>query len=285
MESTKVDLHSQTVSAHDKIEQLFSSSKDLKVTEADQQDLGRILNRMYGRFEEDTCQATVDRLFKIALDKIEDDHSKKVVCGLRQMVRQAEFSLYRPNARFQDAFFFPNMANVKRLQKYISMAKKSIDLCIFSFTNDDLANEVKDAHNRGVKVRIITDDEAMKGKGADSTRMADAGIAVRCDSEERYHMHNKFMVVDSLFLVTGSFNWTFQAGKSNQENLVVLDGEYFIKKYDEEFNKLWGQFASNELERKQHAAATTIQKKYKSNQTTRRANNNRKKTNDPWGLE
>ena len=31
-------------------------------------------------------------------------------------------------------------------------------------------------------------------------------------------MHNKFMVVDSVFLITGSFNWTFQAAKSNQEN-------------------------------------------------------------------
>lgn len=60
------------------------------------------------------------------------------------------------------------MANVKRLVKYISLAKKSIDLAIFSFTNDDLANEILAAHKRGVKVRIITDDEAMKGKGADT---------------------------------------------------------------------------------------------------------------------
>ena len=51
---------------------------------------------------------------------------------------------------------------------YIAKAKKSIDLSIFSFTNDDLANEVIAAHKRGVAVRIITDDEAMKGKGADA---------------------------------------------------------------------------------------------------------------------
>ena len=103
------------------------------------------------------------------------------------------------------------------------MAKKSIDLAIFSFTNDDLADEIKAAHQRGVKVRIITDDEAMQGKGADAQRMSDAGIPVRTDSEVQYHMHNKYMIVDSLFLVTGSFNWTFQAGKSNQENVVVVD--------------------------------------------------------------
>ena len=51
---------------------------------------------------------------------------------------------------------------------YIKKAKKTLDLAIFSFTNDDLANAIIDAHKRGVAVRIITDDEAMKGKGADS---------------------------------------------------------------------------------------------------------------------
>ena len=140
------------------------------------------------------------------------------------------------------------MANVQRMKSYIDYAKKSIDLAIFSFTNDDLANAILAAHKRGVKVRIITDDEAMKGKGADTQRMADAGIPCRTDSEEQYHMHNKFMIVDSLYIVTGSFNWTFQAGKSNQENVVVIDGQYYIDKYNAEFNKLWGQFSGNAVE-------------------------------------
>ena len=120
------------------------------------------------------------------------------------------------------------MANIKKMVKYISMAKKSIDLCIFSFTNDDLANEVIAAHKRGVTVRLITDDEAMKGKGADAKRCSDEGIPTRTDNHEQYHMHNKYMIVDSLYLVTGSFNWTFQAGKSNQENVIVVDGPYYI---------------------------------------------------------
>ena len=48
------------------------------------------------------------------------------------------------------------------------MAKKTVDLCIFSFTNDILATEIINAHKRGVKVRIITDDENLKGIGADA---------------------------------------------------------------------------------------------------------------------
>ena len=152
--------------------------------------------KMWGRFEEEHCETMMDHLFQIAKDKMTDEGDKKVLAGLRQMVRAGEHSLYRPQARYQDAFFFPNMANVAKLVKYISMAKVSIDLSIFSFTNDDLANEIIAAWNRGVSVRIVTDDEAMKGKGADAQRCADAGIPVRTDSEEKFHMHNKFMLVD-----------------------------------------------------------------------------------------
>jgi len=264
----KSDIPAQTKTAHEKIGYLFDQSKDLKQTDADAQDVQRILSKMYGRFEEDNIQATMDHVFSLAKGKMESDHDKQVLAGLRQLVRQVETNLYQPNPRFQDAFFFPNMANIKKMQKYIQLAKKTIDLSIFSFTNDDLANEIIAAHKRGVKVRIITDDQAMEGKGADAKRCSDVGIPVRCDSEVNYHMHNKFMIVDSLFLVTGSFNWTFQAGKSNQENVVVVDGKYYIQKYNEEFNKLWSQFAGNEIEREQAKAAITIQKKFRSKQAT-----------------
>ena len=99
-------------------------------------------------------------------------------------------------------------------------------------------------------------------------------------------MHNKFMIIDSSFLITGSFNWTFQAGKSNQENIVVVDGEYYIHKYNEEFNKLWGQFAANELERKEHKAAVSIQRQFRGRNDARKAAAKKKtNTNDPWGLE
>ena len=60
-------------------------------------------------------------------------------------------------------------------------------------------------------------------------------------------MHNKYMIVDSLFLVTGSFNWTFQAGKSNQENVIVVDGDFYIDKYVENFEELWKQFSGNQI--------------------------------------
>jgi len=100
-------------------------------------------------------------------------------------------------------------------------------------------------------------------------------------------MHNKFMIVDKKFLVTGSFNWTFQAGKSNQENVIVLDGDYYIDKYVQEFNKLWAQFAANKVDADREKAALTIQRKYRSNQANDKAKRQDRKrhNNDGWNLE
>jgi cardiolipin hydrolase len=75
-------------------------------------------------------------------------------------------------------------------------------------TNDRLANAVHDAHKRGVKVRVISDDECMHNQGSDIQWLADQGVEVRTDDNTQFHMHNKFVVVDDSHLITGSFNWT-----------------------------------------------------------------------------
>ena len=103
----------------------------------------------------------------------------------------------------------------------------------------------------------------MKNKGNDCQALANHGIPVRSDDNETAHMHNKFMVVDKTFLLTGSFNWTFQAGSSNQENLLVVDHPFYIERYVNEFEKLWTEFAPNEV-RAEERAAKTIQKAFRS---------------------
>ena len=78
-------------------------------------------------------------------------------------------------------------------------------------------------------------------------------------------MHNKYMVVDTAFVMTGSFNWTFQAGASNQENLLVVDHPFYIERYTTNFEELWTQFAGTELAQ-QERAAKVIQKNYRNKQ-------------------
>jgi phosphatidylserine/phosphatidylglycerophosphate/cardiolipin synthase-like enzyme len=114
-----------------------------------------------------------------------------------------------------------------------------------------------------VNVRVITDDECMENQGSDVHWLANQGVPVRTDDNAQFHMHNKFAVVDDTFLITGSFNWTVQAGKSNQENIIIVDHPYYIEKYNLEFETLWKQFLKSSVKASQAAkeeqAAKTIQ--------------------------
>jgi len=67
------------------------------------------------------------------------------------------------------------------------------------------------------------------------------------DNHYRYHMHNKFVIIDSQILLSGSFNWTAQAVYGNQENLAALESPKLIEVYQEEFDKLWEQFKEQRI--------------------------------------
>ncbi|CAI5745410.1 unnamed protein product [Peronospora destructor] len=132
-------------------------------------------------------------------------------------------------------------SSLMTMLEYLKNAKKSMDICVFTITCDEIANAVLDAHTRGVKVRVITDDDQMKGKGSDILKFIDAGIPVR-DDNERTYMHHKFCVIDKKILLNGSFNWSRQAVVGNAENLVIHEGGLIIGRFDEHFAHLWAKY-------------------------------------------
>ena len=257
--------------AHERIATTLSGTKNLVVNDLDMGDISRQLNKMPEKNSELVCKQTLAVFFDAAAEKIKDDDSAEVLANLRKLVGLVAGDLLAPKPRYLDTMFFPNKKNVDRIAKYISMAKKTLIICIFTLTNDDLAKAVIDRHRNGVEVRVISDDECSQAKGSDIIKLAEAGIHVRTDDAPTYHMHDKFMVVDKSFVMTGSFNWTYQAGSHNQENLAIIDNNYYIEKYTNEFNKLWISFEKNEILRKEHEAATKIQRQYKKTQPKRQA--------------
>lgn len=129
-----------------------------------------------------------------------------------------------------------------RIIRVLNAAQHSLDVCVFSITQDDLAGALLEAHHRGVSVRILTDDEQMKAGGSDIERLRDAGILVLHDSSEKLHMHHKFAIVDSKVLINGSFNWTAGAVKGNDENVIISHHAGIAGRFSKEFNRLWEGF-------------------------------------------
>lgn len=90
--------------------------------------------------------------------------------------------------------------------------------------------------------RLITDDVEVKILGSNVRDLTDEGVSVRTDASTQSLMHNKFVIIDQKILMTGSYNWTARATKANQENVVIIENDFLIQSFTEEFNKLWKKF-------------------------------------------
>lgn len=128
---------------------------------------------------------------------------------------------------------------IKRLLlELIRGAKESIQIAIYSFTDDDLGEAVVEAHRRGVRVRVIVDTSRPKVHGGEYRRLIEAGIPVLVERLSGL-MHHKFMVVDRETVVTGSYNWSAAADEENFENAIVVRDPEVVEKFLREFERLW----------------------------------------------
>lgn len=62
-----------------------------------------------------------------------------------------------------------------RMLRYLQDAKESLDVCIYLLTVRDISNQIVKAHNRGLKVRVITDEDMANGSGSQINSFRQAG--------------------------------------------------------------------------------------------------------------
>ena len=137
-------------------------------------------------------------------------------------------------------FFSPGTDILETISDLLKQATKTLDICVFTITDERLANDIRFCHQRGVKVRIITDDAKIFDHGSTIKYLKREGIPVKTD-HSRYHMHHKFGIIDSRIVFTGSFNWTYTASNHNQENLLVTTNHDLVLQYSEQYEMLWGE--------------------------------------------
>ena len=148
---------------------------------------------------------------------------------------------YQPKPAVCECYFFPNPSNEEKVVSMLRTCKKTLDIAIFSLTLDSIAEAILEAFQRGIKVRVIADDECAKNKGSNIKLIASQGIPCKTDNAV-YHMHHKFAVIDSSVVIMGSFNWTGQAVKYNQENIFFYEDKNIANQYAKEFEHLWNTF-------------------------------------------
>ncbi len=129
----------------------------------------------------------------------------------------------------------------------IEKSQESIWIAAYAFTRTRIAAALVRARQRGVRVEVKMDSNQAEFAGAQKLiewlRQEGIPVALIHTAGEYSAMHNKFMVFDMRWVVTGSYNFTTVAQVSNWENLVWLDSADMAEQY----KQAWDAIASDEV--------------------------------------
>ncbi len=148
--------------------------------------------------------------------------------------------LLAPPAPASEVYFSPIGGVRQRLVRAIDGSQSSIDVAVYNLTARELAEALRAAKIRGVRIRVLVDRERLEAGLSSIRGLRASGIAVRSlGVPEQSLMHHKFAIFDDRLLVTGSYNWTNSAEHANYENLLVLDDPELVARFQQEFLRLW----------------------------------------------
>jgi phosphatidylserine/phosphatidylglycerophosphate/cardiolipin synthase-like enzyme len=114
--------------------------------------------------------------------------------------------------------FTPGGKCTDEIVQVINAAQKTIYVQAFSFTSTPIFKALADAHDRNVDVRVILD----KTDNEPAKFFLTNGISAFVDYVPNIQ-HNKVMIIDQSVVITGSFNFTYNAQYRNTENVVFLN--------------------------------------------------------------
>ncbi len=148
-----------------------------------------------------------------------------------------------PAASIAEACFSPQHDCASRIVRLFEGARRSVDVCVFTITDDRITEAITRAHRRGVALRVITDNDKSYDAGSDIQRLERAGVPVRLDVTA-YHMHHKFALFDGGLLLNGSYNWTRSASLNNEENFILTSDPKLVQPFRQLFDQLWKYFGN-----------------------------------------
>jgi phosphatidylserine/phosphatidylglycerophosphate/cardiolipin synthase-like enzyme len=118
-------------------------------------------------------------------------------------------------------YFSPGGGCTDAIVNEINQAQRLILIQAYSFTSQPIAAACVAAHQRGVQVYAMLDKSQESEQYSAADFLANSGIPTVIDAKHQI-AHNKVILIDGRTLITGSFNFTTNAEKSNAENLLII---------------------------------------------------------------
>ena len=146
------------------------------------------------------------------------------------------------------------------IAKTLSTSTKTVDLALFVFSDQQLANILEERHHQNVQVRALIAPQFAYRPYSEGLDMMGFALSDNCKYELDNHpwqnpistvgvpilpkgdlLHDKFAVIDNKTVITGSHNWSEAANHGNDETLIVIENPTVAAHYQREFNRLYGK--------------------------------------------
>ncbi len=166
-----------------------------------------------------------------------------------QMFKDKEFGPGRPATRTTrftiggitvENYFSPEDNVAGHIIARLSKAQESIYFMAFSFTNDEIGQVVRDRAKAGVAVQGVFETTGSETRFSEYRVMSDAKLDVRQDGNP-FLMHHKVFIIDRRTVIFGSYNFSQNAEKDNDENILIVDDPTLAGQFLTEFRRVYLQ--------------------------------------------
>lgn len=126
----------------------------------------------------------------------------------------------------------------------IDSATGTLDVCVYGFSNQEIIDAVVRAHYRGVEVRVVGDARHFAYNERGYRQIQENHIPIQVGNQ--FHiMHNKFFIIDDLFVFVGTGNITGTGFERNNNNWLLIDSPHVAADFKAEFEQMWsGKFST-----------------------------------------
>lgn len=139
------------------------------------------------------------------------------------------------------AYFSPQDKSITNgVLPLIKNAKKYIYIPTFVLTERRVTEELINAKNRGVDVKIIIDALNASNKHSKHKLLRENGILVKTENYAG-KMHSKSMIVDDKYTIIGSMNFSYSGENKNDENLIIIKDSEVAMFYKNFFLYQWSK--------------------------------------------
>src|SRR6266498_4118007 len=135
-------------------------------------------------------------------------------------------------------YFSPEDHVLDHMIPIVSSANSSIRFMAFSFTDFPLAKAMLDRASAGVDVAGVFEKVGSQTESSELRTFFCAKVPARQDGNPKF-LHDKVIIVDDRFVISGSFNFSSNATQNNDENVILIDNPDIANLYTQEFERVW----------------------------------------------